>query len=83
MCRVIRHGSEMTDKYLRWCRRELSMSHKDYESCGEISATGLAEACAEELEAYVDFEEFEILPEVFDAAAEAALEWERAVIKGE
>jgi len=49
-----------TDQYLRWCRRELSMSHKEYESCGEINATGLAEACAQELEAYVDFEEFKI-----------------------
>ncbi len=57
-----------TDKIRVWMENELISSCADYDDCGELNSTLLAENCAAELDLY-EGDDCTIPEEVFDMAA--------------
>src|SRR3990167_8360703 len=58
-----------------WMRKELSLNFEEYNDCGEIDCTLLAENCCEELDGY-EGEDYDIPEEFYDLAVEIAENFE-------
>ena len=58
-----------------WMRKELSLNFEEYNDCGEINCTLLAENCCEELDGY-EGEDYDIPEEFYDLAVEIAENFE-------
>lgn len=59
----------------KWMRNQLRLNRNDYDDCGEINSTKLAENCANELN-LCEGDEATIPEYVFDIAAELAFKEE-------
>lgn len=70
---------DATAKIRRWMRVELAAAPEDYEDCGEVNTTKLAEDCAEALDLAGDDFNATIPDEVFDIAFDVARRWESGV----
>lgn len=67
-------------KIKRWMKRDLSHHPQEYFDCGEVNATKLAENVAQAMELY-EGDDDKIPEEVFDIAAEVALEAEKMQVE--
>lgn len=67
------------NKLIKIMFKEIDLNHSEYEDCGEINCTKLAENIAEE---YFLYEEYYNIPEyVFDAAVIAAERYENGELE--
>lgn len=67
----------MDRKVKNWMTRELQNNSSDYDDCGEVNCTRLAENAAQAMDLYLDDPDFTIPSEVFDAAVMVAEKFEK------